>query len=199
MIWVTVSSWSCFCWLYRAFPSLAQPLALGCFQVWSDINFWATQIPPDSGQGESLLKALHGLLGVKGSTLMEWKGKIPLHCKCFPQRNSLPDFQMMFLNSSYLDLLEGRRTKSPTSGFCLRFASLALFWRGSTVQGYFKGVTQIGKKASHFNMLLNYYILTIHAHIGHFTFMILFNCHVNGAMSASTSPHYRCICKAQRG
>lgn len=32
-------------------------------------------------------------------------------------------------------------------------------------------------------MLLNYYILTIHAHISHFTFMILFNCHVNGAMS----------------
>ena len=23
MIWATVSSWSCFCWLYRAFPSLA--------------------------------------------------------------------------------------------------------------------------------------------------------------------------------
>ena len=23
MIWATISSWSCFCWLYRAFPSLA--------------------------------------------------------------------------------------------------------------------------------------------------------------------------------
>ena len=23
MIWATVSSWSCFCWLYRAYPSLA--------------------------------------------------------------------------------------------------------------------------------------------------------------------------------
>ena len=23
MIWATVSSWSCYCWLYRAFPSLA--------------------------------------------------------------------------------------------------------------------------------------------------------------------------------
>ena len=33
MIWATVSSWSCFCWLYRASPSLAAKTII-CFQYW---------------------------------------------------------------------------------------------------------------------------------------------------------------------
>ena len=33
MIWATVSSWSCFCWLYKSSPSLAAKIP-GPFSVW---------------------------------------------------------------------------------------------------------------------------------------------------------------------
>ena len=42
MIWATVSSWSCFCWLYRASPSLA---AKNIIQFWywpsGDVHAWS--------------------------------------------------------------------------------------------------------------------------------------------------------------
>ena len=34
MIWATVSFWSCFCWLYRASPSLAAKNIIICFWCW---------------------------------------------------------------------------------------------------------------------------------------------------------------------
>ena len=34
MIWATVSSWSCFCWLYRASPLWLQRIQLVWFQFW---------------------------------------------------------------------------------------------------------------------------------------------------------------------
>ena len=37
MIWATVSSWSCFCWLYRASPSLAAKNIINLISV---LNIW---------------------------------------------------------------------------------------------------------------------------------------------------------------
>ena len=55
MIWATVSSWSCFCWLYRAFPSLAAKnmllLLSRCSRVWRWATLWtaAHQAPLSTG------------------------------------------------------------------------------------------------------------------------------------------------------
>ena len=44
MIWATVSSWSCFCWLYRASPTLAAKNIINMISVF--IIWWCPHVEP---------------------------------------------------------------------------------------------------------------------------------------------------------
>ena len=66
MVWATVSSWSCFCWLYRAYPALAAKNIINLISVLT--IWWCPCVEPSScvvGRG-CLLWPVHSL----GKTLL---------------------------------------------------------------------------------------------------------------------------------
>ena len=61
MIWATVSSWSCFCWLYRASPSLEQ-LTHWSDNNWTDISYLGLHVALQMCVNFWLSRAFHILL-----------------------------------------------------------------------------------------------------------------------------------------
>ena len=97
MIWATVSSWSCFCWLYRASPSLAAKNIINLISVLT--IWWCPCI-------ESSLVLLEE--GVCYDQCISWQNSISL-CPasfCIPRPN-LPVIQVfldfLLLHSSPLE------------------------------------------------------------------------------------------------
>ena len=109
MSWATVSSWSCFCWLYRASPSLATKNIIGLILVFT--IWWCPCVELSCVVGrECLLWPVHSL----GKTVSLWPASF-----CTPRPNLpvtpgiswLPTFAfqypMMKRTSFWVLVLEG--------------------------------------------------------------------------------------------
>ena len=96
MIWATVSSWSCFCWLYRASPSLAAKKIFNLISVstiwWcpcvesSRCNQTSTELPRWHGGKESACQSRRH----KRRGFSHWVEKIPWRRKWQPTPVFLP-------------------------------------------------------------------------------------------------------------
>ena len=76
MIWATVSSWSCFCWLYRASPSLAAKNIINLISV---LTIWWCPRVESSGPLDSIKSTL--LLMTKHWPLIIWYPAISITTK----------------------------------------------------------------------------------------------------------------------